>query len=837
MATATSTPERVLYRPLLGVAVGLSAGVGADAFFDLPLAAWFVGFWLLLASWLALWQRRRERWSGLLLILATLGLGGMWHHVYWNLYPASELSLALKAEKQPIALEGVVADYPRFVPAQPVTSPYEFELPNQWKVPFRITHVRNGTRWETASGLTEVFVAADQLAIEPGESIRLFAQANRPQPALNEGEFDFAAWSRGRRRRIFLRAGFAECLVPTGEPRAWTAWQLVQSARQWVGTTLAAAVPPQQQGLAETIFLGRRERLEDSTDDAFKQTGTVHLLALSGLHLGILALLAHQALRWIPAPVWFPGLALLLLTLGYVLLVDARPPIIRAAILVGMVCAGIILYRRHDFWNALTLAWIGVVFYNPVELFQAGTQLSFVAVATLAWLAGVQQQLRTTDPLTKLIAQTRPWPIKLQRSLVRWIGVAVLASFVVWLVTLPLVLYHFHQASPWTILLSPILSLIMMFALLGILLLLPVAMLAPAAATNISPWATLPLDGLQQIVTLTQQHAGFTYWSPGPALWWVIGFYAVGAALATLLICRRMPMRWGVAGLGIWLVIGFGYGIVQAERARLRDDLVCTFVSVGHGTCVLVELPGGQNLLYDCGRLGSPRRAAESLSAVLWQKGIGHLDGVIVSHDDADHYNGLPAILDRFSVGTVYCWEFVQRDPSPLIAKLLEDIHRRGIPVGTLSAGKHLRTGAEVQLVVLHPTRRGVLGRDNANSIVLLLEYAGRRILLPGDLESPGTDAVIAEQPLDCDVVMAPHHGSRHSSPADFYAWCQPEWIVVSSGNAEIEVSADRQDGGEKGGEKWLCTAAHGLVEVRLTSDGGPPAVIPVRDTPPILEN
>lgn len=830
-----STPERVLYRPLLWVAVGLSAGIVTDAFFDLPLVAWFFGFWLLLVTWFALWRMHREGWAGAVLMLATFGVGGMWHHVYWNVYPASELSLALSSERQPIALEGIVADFPRFVPAQPKTSPFEFALPNQWKVPFLVTHVRDGTRWKMTSGRTDVFVAAEQLHVQPGESIRVFAQANRPQPALNEGEFDFANWSRGRRRQILLRTGFADCLVPTGESPAWSPWRLVQSARQWVGTTLATAVPTQKQGLAETIFLGRRERLEDSTDDAFKQTGTVHLLALSGLHLGILAIVAHQVLRWIPAPVWFPGLALLLLTIGYVLLVDARPPIIRAAILVGTLCAGIILYRRHVFWNALTLAWIGVVLYNPVEPFQAGTQLSFVAVATLGWLASVQQQYRTTDPLKKLIEQTRPWPIKLQRKLLRAIGAMLVASLVVWLATLPLVLYHFHEASPWTILLSPILSVVMMFALIGILVLLPVSMVTPAVATGISPWTTLPLEGLQQIVTLTQQHAGLTYWSPGPALWWVIGFYGLGATIGTLLICRRLSSRWAVAGLGFWLMIGFGYGIVQAEFARWQDDVVCTFVSVGHGTCVLVELPGGQNLLYDCGRLGSPRRAAESLSAVLWQKGIGHLDAVILSHDDADHYNGLPGILDRFSVGTIYCWEFVQRDPSPLIATLLEDIERRGIPVRVLSAGTHLRTRPDVQLVVLHPTRRGVLGRDNANSIVLLIEYAGRRILLPGDLESPGTDAVIAEQPIDCDVVMAPHHGSRHSSPADFYAWCRPEWIVVSSGDATIEGSGENQGESDKETAKWLCTASHGQVEVRLTPGGEPPLVIPVREMPPIL--
>lgn len=828
----TSIRERTVSRPLVLLAPALTVGVVLDAFFDLPLGGWLFTLWLLMASWLAAFFFRRDAAGSVALLLAVASFGGLWHHVYWNIYHANELSLSLTPQKQPMALRGWVTDYPRFLPAPLDRSPYEFELPNQWKVPFQITTVRNGTTWETATGETEIYVSGDELSLRPGESITVFAQATRPGGALNPGEFDFAKWSRGRRRGIMLRCNFPECLQPTGQPRQLSFWNPIQAWQQFIDEKLSAAVPPHLEGLAETVFLGRRERLKDATDDAFRQTGTVHLLALSGLHLGILALIAYQMLRWIPAPVWFPGLALLVLTVGYVLLVDARPPIVRAAILVGTVCLGTMLYRRHSFWNTLGLAWIVVICWNPTEIFQPGTQLSFVAVATLAWLASMQRHFRTVDPLKKLIAETRPMPIKLLKRARNILGMAAVASMAVWLTTLPLVLVHFHTASPWTILLSPILGVFMTLSLLGIVFLIGVTIVTPLAASVVSPTLSWPLSGLEQIVTLTQEHARLTFWTAGPSMWWVIGFYVLLGMLAVLIVCRGLPLRWGMTTLAIWLAIGFGQTIVITQQSATRDEVICTFVSVGHGTCALLELPDGKNLLYDCGRLGSPSRATESLSSVLWEKGISHLEAVIISHDDADHFNGLPGILERFSVGTVYCSELMTKTSGHLAATLMEDFEARKIPVRTLSAGNRLKTHPDVHLTVLHPTRKGVLGRDNANSLVLLIEYQGRRILLPGDLESPGTEAVVLEQPIDCDVVMAPHHGSKRSNPVQFYAWCQPEWIVVSSGSPDIENPTTGE-----GSPIWRNTATGGRVEIRLTADGQLPQVKSWLPASPKLRN
>jgi len=782
---------------------------------------WLVVLSFLLVLWGALWGKRYERCSSVALLLAVAAMGGMLHHGHWNWYRATELSRGLSADKRPVALRGVVLDYPRFLPAKPPGSAFEFERPNQWKVPFRVHQLRNGSTWEPASGDTEIYVSGDELNIRPGDSILVFAQATCSEGALNPGEFDFADWARASRRRTFLRSGFPECLKVVANPTQSSLWEPIRATRHYVSGEIAAAIPPGLDGLAETVFLGRRERLSDATDEAFRQTGTVHLLALSGLHLGILALFAYSLLRLLPGPAWLPAVCLLVMTCSYVILVDARPPIVRASILVGAFCVAMILYRRHMFWNSLAAAWLLVICWSPTEIFQAGTQLSFVAVASLAWLSGYQAIVKKTDPLQDLIEVTRPMPVKCWRHGVRWLGQMFVASLVVWLVTLPLVLFHFHAASPWTIILSPILILPMGCALAGILLLLVTSVVVPIATPMMAWLVSCPLWLMQETVTWTQQHAGLSIWSAGPPGWWVVGFYLVTGTVGCLMITRRVPVRWSVAVVAIWLTVGFVWGTAQAIESHTRDDLVCTLVSVGHGTCVLVELPEGRNLLYDCGRLGSPKRACQSLSAVLWSKGIQHLDAVIISHDDADHYNGLPELLERFSVGAVYCSDLMEKIPSELVANLLEDIRRREIPLRTISAGRSLQAHPEVGLTVLHPTRKGVLGRDNANSIVLLIEYQGRRILLPGDLESPGTEAVIVEQPIDCDVVMAPHHGSQHSHAEAFYQWCQPEWIVVSSGSRDLVGP----ENAEPEGPVWLNTATGGMIEIRLSADGRTPEV------------
>ena len=135
-------------------------------------------------------------------------------------------------------------------------------------------------------------------------------------------------------------------------------------------------------------------------------------------------------------------------------------------------------------------------------------------------------------------------------------------------------------------------------------------------------------------------------------------------------------------------------------------------------------------------------------------------------------------------------------------------------------AGLHLASQARTRS--FHPPRKGVYGSDNANSIVLLIEHAGRRILLTGDLESPGLDDLLAEEPLDCDVVLAPHHGSPRSNPGRFADWSRPEYVVISGrrGIADLATIEGVKHSFRLRGAEVFHTAEDGCVRVEIWPRG-----------------
>jgi competence protein ComEC len=232
---------------------------------------------------------------------------------------------------------------------------------------------------------------------------------------------------------------------------------------------------------------------------------------------------------------------------------------------------------------------------------------------------------------------------------------------------------------------------------------------------------------------------------------------------------------------------------------------------------VVAELPSGQTLLYDAGRLGSPSLASRAISSFLWSRGITHLDAVVISHADADHYNALPALLKQFSCGAVYVSPVMFLGRGRALEALQTALDQSGVPLREVWSGDRLRLGSGATAEVLHPPRTGVIGSDNANSIVLALEYENRRLLLTGDLEPPGLEDLMAEAPTDCDVLLAPHHGSASSDPPGFAEWTTPEWIVVSGGPRDRlpDVAAAY----ETRGARVLHTADCGAVEVVIRGE------------------
>ncbi|HEX5446499.1 MAG TPA: ComEC/Rec2 family competence protein, partial [Pirellulales bacterium] len=792
------------------VAAALAAGIAADRYSSTAVVAWWLAALASWCGWLLAWRLRCTRWGTALLCFSVAGLGAAWHHQHWRLFGNDEMGRFAVEEARPVCVEAIALGSPHWVPAPPHDPLCAIPRGERTRLRVRAAAVRDGEQWRSASGIAQLWVDGRLSGVRAGDRLRVVGQLSAPAAAQNPGEFDFALHARADRQLSRLSADFPECVQVTRRGSRWSASRLLDQLRQGGDRLLWRRLDGRRAPLAAALLLGLREELDLDTTAAFAQTGTVHILSISGLHVGMLALFLFWVMRLGLVGRRLALACVALVTLGYALVIDAEPPAVRATVVVLLVCVA--QWRREGWlpFNLLALAGILVLVMNPCELFRIGPQLSFLAVATLAWFGPRLVARPLTDPLDRLIAQTRPWPERLARRGGRWAWQTVALGLVVWGTSAPLVLAQFHLVSPATLVLTPLLAGPVALALLSGFVVLALGWLVPPVGGAAALLCDISLDTIQRGVEWASRAPASHFWAPAPSGWWLLGFYAalaVGAAAPGW----RPPRRWCLGALFGWAALGAGVPVLAPpESPRLQ----CTFLSVGHGCGVVLELPDGKTLLYDAGRLGSPQAGARSVAGYLWQRGITHLDAIVLSHADVDHYNAVPELLQKFSVGVIYATPAMLYDEGPAMQKLRAAIDAANVPLRETWSGDRLRVGGDCLIEVWHPTRDGVLGSDNANSLVLDVEYQGRRILLTGDLESPGMDDLLAESPIHCDVILAPHHGSTRSDPPGFAAWSTPQWVVISGSFADRRPEVEQAYRAQRA--QVLTTADCGAISVTI---------------------
>ena len=243
-----------------------------------------------------------------------------------------------------------------------------------------------------------------------------------------------------------------------------------------------------------------------------------------------------------------------------------------------------------------------------------------------------------------------------------------------------------------------------------------------------------------------------------------------------------------------------------------------TFVDVGHGTSVVLRFSPRDVWLYDCGRMGNESGSSRDIDAVLWSMGVTSLRGIFLSHADSDHYNAVPGVLRRFTVGQIIT-------PPGMLAELeadLEDvraaIRAAGIPNQQVSAGAVIEVSGRA-ISVLHPPADRLEGSDNANSLVVTAAHAGVTLILPGDLEPPGTVLLVnQDRPAPGSVLMAPHHGSLTMDASSMLQWARPRETIVSGGRRARRPEVRHMLAAF--GSAVHVTAEVGAIRVRIDKDG-----------------
>jgi competence protein ComEC len=759
--------------PLVPVALAATAGLIVDRYVGVSsFAALAVGL-----GALAAWLVGRDRPSApLWLAVAAGGLAAAHHHDHRHNFEPNDIGITAPDAPTPARVRGALAEEPvRYRAAKPdplVTEPKG----ETTSTVLAVTAVESRDGWVPASGRVRLTVEGELSGLHAGDALEVTGRLAKPQPAASPGERDGREHLLDQRITATLRVEKSAA----GATRLGEGWRA--SLFGWVGVLrgtgtrwLQESLPPDESGLAAALLLGDTAALDRDGWDAYVRTGVVHVLAISGQHLVVLAGFVWLVLRVFAVRRRHGAWALIAVMVGYTLLTGARPSAVRAAVMVCAVCVAIVLRRPVIAANIFALSWLVVVALNPTDPFSQGCQLSFLSVFVLVWGAGTWLAPRPQTPVEQLLAESRGPVAKLLRALWRIVWVAFAIGLILGAVNAPLVLAWQNLVSPVGLLLGPPLVLLTSVALVAGFLLLLVSPLGAWAAWPFAKVTQLSLALCEVFVHAAERVPGGWVYAPAPPVWWLVAFYA---GVAGAVLCAAPWSRRCLLGLAVWVFAG----LALTGQPRTGDECRFAFLAIGHGCCVVIETPDGRVLLYDAGTTTGPDAVRRTVAPFLWSRGVTRIDELFVSHADLDHFNGVPELLKRFPVGRVTLTPTFSDKSSPGVEAALAAFERHKVATCIAVAGDRFEAGG-VSFDVLHPPAERLDGNENTRSLVLLVRSGPHTVLLTGDLEGAGQAKAVERPVPPVDVMLAPHHGAKSAHqplPSVMAAWAQPKLVISS---------------------------------------------------------
>ncbi|WP_158633533.1 ComEC/Rec2 family competence protein [Tautonia sociabilis] len=761
----------------------MAGGIVADRLLD----PWGTATWALIAlaaAIIALIANRSPRTAIPALLVALAAMGGAWHHRRWSDLPADDLARSAATEPRPAWVRGLIATVPEYRPG-PLAD--RTDDPGHTRFELRLTASSDGRCWHPASGGVVVSVGGDRTDLGMGDPIEAAGELALLAGPLNPGERDAREFPRSRRIRLRLSVDTPQgiALDPTGRPAPF--WNWLGRIRAGGERRLSALLGDRVAPMAFALLLGRRGGIDEETADAFTRTGAAHVLAISGLHLsavagaiGVLACVAGLGRK---------GAARLVLvaTASYATLVGWSPSVGRSAAMVAAASLATLVDRPYRTANTLALAALFTLAVNPSDLFRVGWMLSFLAVSVLALVArpigrGIDRLTSPDpdgDPLDLLERRLEPPWRRAARRIALGTVAALAVSAAVWLATAPLVAWRFHVVAPIGILLNlPIIPLILIAVLSGGTALLLSVLWEPIAwpASRVCSWAlSMAMTLVERAEAIPLGHA----FVPAPPTSWLIALYGTLALAVRALVARWPSPACRTAWVGVAVVGAITSAITMTPRRPPSFEV--EFLAVGHGLATVIQGPDGSAALYDCGRSGDPSIGRRIVAPALWARGVRRLECLVISHADTDHYNGVPDLLDRVSVGRLVVPDGFGGPDNPGAEGVLDRARALGIPIRFASAGDRLPIVPGLDALVLHPGAGWLPDApDNDRSLVLDLDRGGRHLLLTGDLDGAGLAELVSRPRRPVDVLLAPHHGGRSANPAWLYDWADPALVVVS---------------------------------------------------------
>ena len=605
-----------------------------------------------------------------------------------------------------------------------------------------------------------------------------------PQARRNPNCFDYSLYLRSLGITKTMKCDFVT--VSPAEPFRRAPLPFITNrvylVREGFIERISESTDPQTGALIRAIMFGDKGNLDEDVLDSFRKNGTAHILAVSGLHIGIIYGFILKLWRWRRGWTFLAFNTVFFLL--YAIAAGFSPSVTRAVIMVLLHILAGITCRRYDLANAAFLVFIGVILKNPCMVFNSGFQMSFLAVLSLVLVLPYIRRFYTGVFLASAAVQA---------------GLG------------PYILYSFNYVSVLTVIVN-----VPVVALAGVIVPLGLISMAIGSFTDV-PALLLKLfcDVLTELNETTQIDGITTFQFASPSLWVMGAYYLCLLIFATEegRLCLMRAARKGRYILKMMLIIAVMSTVFSAFASDGYRGCELTFVDVGQGDCVCVKADGGllrkeRCYLFDGGGSIDYNIGKKVLREYLLKNGVSRVDGAFVTHLHTDHYKGICELAKEGMVERIYVYEANSLKKQ----QIMQDTGLSEDQIRYLAAGDSVKLGEStsvfgvrninsVDVSVLHPKRQTAAKYsqmleketdENLLSLVFKVAYNSRRgstsVLITGDMGEEGEMELVREysgrdpSAIHADILKVGHHGSKSSSTESFLAAVRPEAAVIQVG-------------------------------------------------------
>jgi competence protein ComEC len=648
-------------------------------------------------------------------------------------------------------------------------------------------------RHTPVDGLLLIFLKEEDRSLQVGDRLRFSCKLYPPRGFHNPGEFSYERHLAFERIHTIGFLSEEKGWVKLGEGFKNPVTLQVESWRNCIRDFLNREAYPPASAIFKALVLGEQSDIPEEIKEHFIQTGTAHLLAISGDQFGIVALLSFTLLIWIlkrseflllsiSVKKWAAGLTIPCIVL-YAFIAGGGISVIRAAIMVITFLFSILLDRERNLIHTLALAAFLILIFSPPSLYDVSFQLSFLAVLSILYLVPRLLQEFKQEGISLLLKTS--W----KKNISKYILLSLLVTGVAIIGTAPFVALHFNRFAP-----------IGFFTNLFIIpwvgfLIVPLSLTASIFSFFFTPFAAL-LISINGFITLTllkvlSVFASLPFASffvSTPTVFEIVLFYLL--LFLVVHIKKQRVARYLFWGVCVLLVIDLTFWNL---KDLFQKDLRLSFIDVGHGDSILIEFPKGKRMLIDGGGLYEDCYdiGKNVIAPFLWKNKIRRIDTLVLTHPDLDHLKGLIFIASQFSIGQFWDNGFqIESEPYLQLKKVLSE---KKIKIQTLNEETLPQNINGVEISVLNPpvwnaTQRKVHHWDmNNSSLVLRLQFKNFSVLLTGDIEKEAEGQILKKGSLlKADILKIPHHGSSSSSSSFFLERVKPTYAVLSVGERNI---------------------------------------------------